>query len=80
MYSEYDSVHSTCILNPSIYSSLEADTSIFYGKTVQYFFTPTKVGKHIISGTYYELDADFEYVHERNIAYRNFTFEYDAVR
>ncbi len=80
IYSEYDSVNCAGILDSAPFSSLEADTSIFYGKSLYYEFIPTKRGKHIITGTYFEMNANTEYEDERNIAERPFRFEYSAVK
>lgn len=76
LYSEFDSVNSAGILNSSPSSSLDADSTIFYGNSLHYIFTPLKSGKHSISGIYFEMDRNHVYENESSIAERPFKFEY----
>ncbi len=77
-YSEFDSVNSTCILDPFPFSSLGADTSAFYGRSLYYEFTPIKTGKDSISGTYFEMNANHKYKDEKTIAEYPFKLVYEV--
>lgn len=79
LYSEYDSVNSMLLIDPSTSSGVKGDTVFYAGRSGLIKFTPQEVGNHSISGTYIEVDGNDPNPDEKKVAEKPFRFDYEAI-
>ena len=80
MYSEYDSVTSWVLTEPSPESGVKGKKEGFIGPAVRILFTPQTAGQHEIKGTYFETNAYDSIPNVKRVASSSIHFDYKAER